>query len=275
MRTLLAVAAAAFFVLAGCTKADDTVQVTCPTSHAHAAGDDHDDMAEHPIPSGCPVPVLAPIVTLSGAPAMLTAYHYGMFNWSLDNRTTAHAHSMLTEVHISSTSVPQAELAGPESYGTLVEDAKRQHQDHPKRFQGIVSVAEPGTYYLRAYAEYQGKHLWSDELTIMVHPVTATGEVHTLEHTAGGPTGEFGPDLTAALGDEFQIKNSDQIEHTFHIGAPINQDVTVPAGGTSATFLLFMPNAYSVSTVELVDQIPNKTVTINVPDQPKPTVTDG
>ena len=268
MRILMVVAVAAITVLAGCNKpADEATKPVCPTTTAGAAAP---GATTNPVPSGCPV-FLPPRVVLSGVPANVTAYHYYIFSWSLENRSVAHAHSMLSEVHISPVSVPDNKLAGPETFGTMIEDAKRQHQDLPKTFQGLIHETVPGMYYIRAYAEINGVHTWSPEVMLMVDPVTATSKTHTLEYTQGGPLGMFGDDVTAALGDQFVIHNADVLPHDFHIGLPIDKDVTVPASETSEAFLLFMPNSYDIQTNDMV-QASTQRVTVSVPDFDKPAI---
>ena len=53
----------------------------------------------------CPV---KPSVTLKGLPASLGAFRSAPFSWTLDNGTAPHAHSMLTSIRYSESSVADA-----------------------------------------------------------------------------------------------------------------------------------------------------------------------
>jgi hypothetical protein len=265
-----AIVALLVVALSGCSKpSGNDTHVDCPSTSSAPASMAM-EMPAASVPAGCPKPVLPPRVTLTGLAANVTLFHYATFTWSLENRSTAHAHAMLSEVHISSTSVPDDKLAGPATFGTLISDAKRQHQDLPKVFQGIVTVETAGTYYVRAYAEINGVNTWSPERRIMVDPVAPTGRQIAVTQGLGAFHGGLATEATtAALGDAIVLHNDDAIPHDFVISAPISKTITVAQMADSDPILLLVPTTY---TVTVNNDVINQSVSIDVPHPEKPVV---
>ncbi len=259
MRILLAVLVVAA-ALAGCTKDDGHTAldpVTCPdgTTLDPETVEGHHDAGFDAL-AACPVP---PSIRLEGVPATLEAYRSATFSWTLDNGSQA-AHSLLTSVRVSPTSVADAELADPDSYGA--ELVRHEHQNLPVTYEGTLQFSQAATLYLRAYATINGADYWTPEAILEITPVQPTGVSVELTHSPGGPLGDFGPtDAVLNLGDAVVLVNDDLVEHAFTFtgpGAP--GPVTVGAVARSDPIPFLAPGTYKVDT----DDVQPKTLEFTV-----------
>jgi hypothetical protein len=251
-KALLSVAVVAVLALAGCSEKEDAPEpVTCPdgtvlTSEAIEAIPEHHhdgfNATEH-----CPV---APSVRLEGVPASLTSYRAGSFSWTLDNGTMDHAHSMLTSIRYSETSVPDGELTEIKKYPN--ELIKREHQNLPITYRGNLTFGKVGKVYLRAYMEVSGKDYWSDEVVLEVTPVQPTGTVQDFTIPPGaGVAGEVTPaEAILVLGDAIKVVNEDP-DPRGHVCTRSSGPVEVPplgdGEGGNESAVLVVPGTYEFS----------------------------
>jgi plastocyanin len=241
--------------LAGCGEEHDAVQpVTCPDGTVLSVEDiegNPDHHAEGFDPAkGCPV---KPSVTLVGVPATLPAFKAGAFSWTLDNGTFEHAHSMLTAIRYSESSVPDAELTATTKYPT--ELIKREHQDLPITYKGNMTFSKVGKVYLRAYMEVAGKDYWSPEVVLEVTPVVPTGKVVDFTQGMGDFAAPVAPtEQIVVLGDAVRLVNDDVREHTCTwASGPVQVGPLVAAanGGASEAFVMEVPGTYEFTCDDL------------------------
>jgi hypothetical protein len=215
-KALLAIVAITALAFAGCGEKEHELEpVTCPDGTVLSAEDleafpDHHEAGFNGT-AHCPV---KPSVSLLGVPASLGAFKAGAFSWTLDNGTVEHAHSMLTSIRYSTTSVPDADLTAITKYPS--ELIKREHQNLPITYKGNLSFSKVGKVYLRAYMEVAGADYWSPEIAIDVMPVTPTGKVVEYKIPAGaGVTGPVTPgEQIVVLGDAIKVVNEDPVPRT-------------------------------------------------------------
>lgn len=246
-KALLSVSVLALLALAGCgEKHEDIEPVTCPDGTVLAAeqieADEHHHDAGFDAMGACPV---APSVRLEGVPATLGAFKAGAFSWTLDNGTMHHAHSMLTSIRYSESSVPDAELTETKKYPT--ELIKREHQDLPITYKGNMTFSKVGTVYLRAYMEVGGKDYWSPEVAVEVTPVVPTGK--TVEFTipaAAGVNGGVTPDQQIiVLGDAVKVVNEDVVPRKCErTSGPAEVQPLGNADGAVESAVMVVPGAY-------------------------------
>jgi hypothetical protein len=252
--------------LAGCSGDDDghhhAEAVTCPDGtvmsaeeveqamEEHKAGEhDHHHMESADNGTGdiaAQVCIVPPSVTLEGLPATLQAFKQASFRWSLDNGSIAHAHSMLTSIRYSPTSVPDSDLTEVTKYPS--ELIKREHQNLPVAYSGNLSFSKVGTVYIRAYAEIQGEPYWSDEVMLQVTEVAPTGTVHTVTHGPGLFASPVTPSsVSAVLGDAVQLDNQDAVPYTcsFDKGPAQVDALTAESMQMSNIVLLVVPGSYT------------------------------
>ena len=251
-KALLSLAVLAALTLAGCGDEHDAVEpVTCPDGTTLAA-EDIEAMPEHHhggfnATSHCPV---APSVRLEGVPATLASYKAGSFSWTLDNGTTAHAHSMLTSIRYSESSVPDSDLTAVTKYPS--ELIKREHQDLPVTYRGNLTFGKVGKVYLRAYMEVAGKDYWSDEVVLEVTPVQQTGKVVDFTIPPGaGVAGEISPpEAIVVLGDAIRVVNEDP-DPRGHIctrtSGPAEVALLGDGEGAVESFVAIVPGTYEFS----------------------------
>jgi len=257
MRALLATLTLAALVLAGCSDDHSALDpVTCPDGSVvdveNATG--HHDHGFDPA-TACPDPAT---VTLEGV------YASAAFSWTVDPGAKGSGHAMRTSVHASTSPVSDRDLAAdPAAAGTQL--ALREHQDVPATFRGNLTFQQPGTYYVRAYAEVDGKPVWSNATVVNVTAVMATGTEVVVTKAVGGPLGDFTPaTVTLELGDALVLRNDDVLEHTFTIQGPNNGSVTVARMASSDPIVFDVPGTYSVTTDD-VQQPKTVQVTVKAP----------
>ena len=249
-KALLSLAVVAVLALAGCGEKHEAVEpVTCPDGTVLGA-EQIEAMPEHHHGSfnataGCPV---APSVRLEGVPASLASYRAGSFSWTLDNGTMVHAHSMLTSIRYSETSVADADLTEIGKYPS--ELIKREHQNLPITYRGNLTFGKVGTVYLRAYMEVSGKDYWSDEVALEVTPVQPTGTV--VEFTippAAGVAGEVTPaEAILALGDAIKVVNEDvQARGCTRTSGPAETSSIGDREGDAESWVMVVPGTYEYS----------------------------
>ncbi len=245
--------------LAGCTDDPHThgEAFTCPDGTVLQPGnftDHHNETFDLSVQ--CPVteevpPASAAVVDL---PATTTTFRPLNFGWVLDTPEDE-AHAMLTEVRVSSTSADTQDLAGPETFGTTVTKKEHQNFESGKRYDAEWTPNEPGTFYLRAYAEVFGSDIWSPEVAIEVNPVEPTGTTITITITEGGPllAGADPSEVEATLGDAIVFQNDDLFAHSFTwTTAPMGlQDFAVAAGASSDPFILLVPGSYQYTSDDM------------------------
>ena len=270
---LLAALLMTALALAGCSGGKGHTEVpgvTCPDGTIVAVEQVEADERHHEDGFNatvlCPTP---PKVSLTGLPATVQAYTPAAFTWSIDPGSVKAGHSMVTEIRYAKASVPDAE-ASITTYANAV--TKKEHQDLPKTFKGNMTFQQPGKVYVRAYAAVQGegysrRDVWSSESVIEVLPVTPTGVVQTVKHTAGLAAGNLDPtSLPLKLGDALLFQNDDLVEHklTGTDGPPGSTACTLTAaaqGGKSAQCVFVIPGRY---TFQSDDQPEAKTLAVEV-----------
>jgi hypothetical protein len=267
MKVLLMVALLSSLALAGCTGGDShaaAAPVTCPDGtvltgeQVEAADGHHDDGFD--AASLCPV---APSVRLNGLPTSLQAFLTAPFTWTLDNGTVAKAHSMLTSIRYSTSSVEDRDLTNVNKYPT--ELLKREHQDLPVTYQGNLSFAKAGTVYLRAYMEVAGKDYWSPEVVLNITPVPATGVVVDVTHAPGDFLGGLDvEEVTLDLGDALRLVNEDLTTRTLKFASGPAAVPTISAGaqGASDPVVFAVPGLYEFTTNDLQAQTLRVLVTL-------------
>lgn len=254
---LLSTAVLLALALAGCQDDDGghTVEpVTCPDGTVLSPEDIETLSAEHGTDHHaegfnatalCPVP---PSVTLEGIPATLQAFKTAPFRWSLDNGSLHHAHSMLTSIRYSATSVPASDLTAVTKYPS--ELIKREHQDLPVSYAGNLSFSKVGKVYLRAYAQIQGADYWSDEVELEITPVPPSGVVHTVTKGAGDFLVPPSPaTVSAKLGDAVVLDNQDPAPRTCNAtNGPAQVDPLSAEGASASNEVVFVvPGTYTFS----------------------------
>lgn len=259
MKAILSMAVLAVLATAGCFGGDDEHKVdpvTCPDGTTLGADQieavDGHHHATFNATDHCPV---APSVSLEGIPASLQAFKTAAFRWTLDNGSIPNAHSMLTSIRYSSSSVPDRELTNLAKYPTEI--IKREHQDIPISYEGNLSFAKTGKVFLRAYAQIAGADYWSPEVQINVTPVPSTGVVVDITHGPGDFTSPPTPaEVNAILGDSIRLVNEDFIEHTcsFTSGPAAVNALEAPAQGASQPVMLAVPGTYEFTCDELQPQ---------------------
>lgn len=235
MKAVLVAAIAVSLAMAGCAGEPEG---TAPTGDPCAGGG---------TAAGCqpPTPPTPPSVELTGLPAQATAYAQVPFSWSLQNHSVARAHSLLTSVRVSSTSVPDSYLAGPDSFGSEV--AKHEHQDLPVTYQGTLQVKRAGTVYVRAYATIGGADYWSAEAAVSIGPVEPTGVVKAVTHTAGAFAGTMEPaDQMLQLGDAVVLANDDIVDHVFTFDPPVHDPMSVAGQSDSEPVVFLAPGTVRI-----------------------------
>lgn len=249
-KAMLSLAVLFALALAGCGEKHDEVEpVTCPDGTVLAA-QDIETMPDHHhggfnATAGCPV---APSVRLEGVPASLPSYQAGAFSWTLDNGTMQHAHSMLTSIRYSESSVPDAELTEVSKYPS--ELIKREHQNLPITYRGNLTFGKVGTVYLRAYMEVSGKDYWSDEVALEVTPVQPTGTVVEFTiPTGAGVAGDVSPaEAIVKLGDAVAVVNEDVAPRTCtRSSGPAETAALGDGEGAAASYVMVVPGTYEYS----------------------------
>ncbi len=273
MRLLTAVVLAGAIALAGCTGADDHSHgeafacddgtIINPGNFTSHHNESFDPASECPAPAEEPLPAT---VRIEGLPGASLAYSPVSFRWVLQT-DEANAHAMLTEVRANRVSIADDLLEGPETFGVSL--AKKEHQNFEDGtgYDGEWRPTEPGTYFLRAYAEVFGRHVWSAEHAVVVDPVEATGNTVTVTISAGGPllAATEPTDAEAVLGDALVFQNDDLADHTFAWTAgPVDLPAfTVAGGAATEPLLLLVPGTYTYESDDL--QPVTGTVTVAPP----------
>lgn len=254
-------------ILAGC--ADDE-----PHSHGviYTCGDgtvvDSANFTEHheanfTIEEQCPLPpppAISVVLTLSNASPF--AFEPVSATWEI-TPLLPEGHSMLTELRVAS--APGEGLAGPDTFGEVVD--KREHQNTPASFDGEWVPPAAGVYYLRAYAENQGAHFWSEPVMAEVVPVEPTGVVHTITVGAGGPAATLDPpSLSMTVGDAVVWQNDDVISRRFvNTTGPLGFDTgDIGAGEASEAIVLLAPGVYEYVSRDQLEGLEQLTGTIQV-----------
>ena len=249
-KALLSLVILAALALAGCGEKEDAPEpVTCPDGTVLAA-EDIEAIADHHhegfnATAHCPV---APSVRLEGVPASLPSYQAGAFSWTLDNGTLHHAHSMLTSIRYSESSVPDSELTEVTKYPS--ELIKREHQDLPITYRGNLTFGKVGTVYLRAYMEVAGEDYWSDEVALEVTPVQPTGTVVEFTIPAGaGVAGDVSPaEAILKLGDAVKVVNEDVAPRTCtRTSGPAETAALGDGEGAAESYVMVVPGTYEYS----------------------------
>lgn len=277
-KALLSATVVLALALAGCSGGDDEPTyeaVTCPDGtvltpeqvkaamEAHEAsgetmGHDHGGHGSD-ANALCPV---APSVSLTGLPASLQAFKTAAFSWTLDNGSVANAHSMLTSIRYSTSSVADRDLTAVSKYPT--ELIKREHQDIPITYNGNLSFAKAGKVYLRAYAQIQGADYWSPEVELTVTPVPVTGTVVDIVQGMGDSLAPPTPaDVSIMLGDAVRLVNEDLRDHTcaFDSGPAVTPEMSAAAlTGASDPVVFLVPGQYTYNC----DTVQASTITIHV-----------
>lgn len=263
--TLLCLAVLSALALAGCSDDDgghEAEAVTCPDGTVLTPDliedSEHHHMEGFNATSLCPE---EPSVSLEGIPASLQVFKSAGFRWTIDNGSMHHAHSMLTSIRFSSSSVPDRDLTNVNKYPN--ELIKREHQDLPVSYEGNMSFSRVGKVYLRAYAEIAGVDHWSPEVVINVTPVPPSGRVIDITHGPGDFASPPEPsEVPAVIGDAIRLVNEDFIPHTcsFANGPAAVGALEAPAQGTSAEVLLLVPGTY----VFECDELQAQSFTVNV-----------
>ncbi len=172
-------------------------------------------------------------------------------------------HSMLTELRVSDQ--PGDNLTTPDSFGDVVD--KREHQNTPASFEAEWVPKAPGTYYLRAYAENQGDHFWSQPTQVEVLPVEPTGVTHTITISAGGPAASVEPAaLSMTIGDAVVWQNDDLLDrHIISTSGPGEFDTgAIGRGAASEPIVLLAPGFYEYSSQDPLSEVAELTGTIQV-----------
>lgn len=257
--------------LAGCSSKTASVTFVCPDNTAIDLNTvpGHDAPGFDPV-KACPV---KPYAVLPG-PITVSAYRTAPIHWEFRNGTFGTkadpAHAMLTEIRVSNTSVPQASLAGPESYGYELASLRREHQNLPAAFDAkLPFFTTPGTRYLRAYMDVfpngatsgNETNAWSTEVTLIVTPVAPTGTTLILDRPLGpyvpGQTGNLTKETAAKLGDALVLRDSDAAPHTFTVtksppGSSLKEGTTyaLQSMESAAAIQLNVPGTYAFSLDE-------------------------
>lgn len=260
-------------LLAGCTGGDGsggtttTGPATCPAGQKLATGG--------PVPTGTTssastscVPLTLPSVALGDVPATIPVYRAVTLTWAIDpGDYTQEAHSMRNSLHLSPTPVPDAELAGPATYGAEI--AKKEHQNLPSGGAVDHTFTAPGTYYLRAYAQVRSAGVndtdyWSAEAVVTVADVEPTGNNTTVTHPIGNAAGTLAPaTVDIGLGDGIILKNDDLTDHVFTPQQGCVQftaAIAVPKQSSSAPLVFKAPGTCRFAT----DDVQSQTLTVNV-----------
>jgi plastocyanin len=277
-KALLSATVLLALALAGCSGGDDepTYQaVTCPDGtvltpeQVKAAMETHESSGETTghdhgghgadATSLCPV---APSVSLTGLPAALQAFKTAPFSWTLDNGSVPHAHSMLTSIRYSASSVADRDLTNLAKYPN--ELIKREHQDIPISYNGNLSFAKAGKVYLRAYAQIAGADYWSPEVELTVTPVPVTGTIVDVVQGMGDSLSPPAPaEVGIILGDAVRLVNEDLRDHTctFGSGPAVTNDLSAAAlTGASEPVVFLVPGQYSYTC----DTLQASTLTVRV-----------
>lgn len=278
MHKHLAALVALAVAFAGCSGGDDHAAVedfTCPDGQVVPAetieeADGHHDDGFNAT-SLCPEP---PQLTVTGLPGSLPAFSKATFTWTAEPGAVQTPHSMLMSMRYATASVDESTLdAGSEatmdSYPT--ELLKKEHQDLPATFEGSLSFSTVQTVYLRAFALVKGEGydervMWSDEHTLVITPVNATGTVVTVTKSAGLAAGELtADDDSPALGDAVRLQNDDLVPLTLTLtSSPQGADACTleadPRATSAASCLLVIPGQYTFTS----DDLQPKSITLTV-----------
>lgn len=227
MRTLLAFLLVAV-ALAGCTDNNaSSGEPTCPP-------ETHFRDAE-----GACVPHVEPRMSIEGLPAAIEQYQAVSFTWALDNGTRgapgAPVHSMDSRILLGNATEPVTNTTGPDDWGTQI--AREEHQNLPGQFEASFSWEAPETLAVRGYMRIDGEHLWYDLGTLIVEPVSATGNTTTIS-ISGTPPSLSESNVGIRIGDGVSWDNENTlygytIEFSCNNGVTVDP-VEVPAGGSSA-----------------------------------------
>lgn len=266
MRSAAALLLIATLALSGCGAKDEPAQtfVTCSGGQTVAVPA---NMTATPT-AACPPPP-PPSVALGDLSTDMRVYRAVTFGWKvLPGGHPAGAHSMLSEVRVSTVSNPDTStLKGPDSYG--VEVARKEHQNLPTEPSGDYTFKEPGMYYVRVYAtiladDLASKDYWSPEQMVMVADVAATGKTTTVTHPAGNAAGKLDPgSVDLKLGDGVILKNADVQARIFTPAAACAQfkeAITVASMASSEVLVFKAPGTCAFTT----DDVQPQTLTVNV-----------
>lgn len=114
-------------------------------------------------------------VAITSIPSTAAANQQIAISWKVDgiNATIPHA-----AVHYGPSSVPTPTAPADYPFQSAFFCTDRPCTV-PKAFQSQISIADPGTYYLRAHAVINGQNVWSDEkvITVETPPATPVGTV--------------------------------------------------------------------------------------------------
>lgn len=228
------------FLLAGCAGDDDNDAVPNEAfceDQGLRLGQDNGTAA-------CVPPLPPANLTLEGL-ADTTAFVPVEFAWVLETHKGS-AHAMMTQVRVSTESLPADNTTAPEDYGTEV--AKKEHQDFESgaRYEGSFASKAEGTFHFRAYAYVDNEHLWSGEVVLEVAPVEPTGEVHDITFDAGAlVSGATPTELQVGLGDAVRFTNEDVLARTVSFTGPSDMaavDLEPMDSAQSGAFLV--PGSY-------------------------------
>ena len=280
-KALLGALLAWSLAVAGCSGGSgghDVEDVTCPdgsilTSKQNEDSEHHHD-AGYNATSLCPV---APKVVLSGLPTTIQVYDSASFTWAVSPGSVEHGHSMLTSIRYAKASIPDLELVEGQMEKYPTEIIKKEHQDLPVTFKGNMTFNQPGTVYIRAYAQVQGKtvdgadfprrDVWSPEVVLEVLPVQPSGREVVITHSTGFTASNLdGPTDPILIGDALRFNNAEVLELTLTQtsapdGAPACELTAGPSEDSAETCLLIVPGTYEFETNDVPQK---KTVTISV-----------
>lgn len=253
--------------LAGCADEEPHahgVLLTCDDGTVVDAANytEHHD-ANFTLADQCPMPP-PPAITVSLSLANASPYTFEPVaaTWDI-TPLLPEGHSMLTELRVATT--PGEGLGGPDSFGEAV--VKHEHQNTPASFEGEWIPAAPGTYYLRAYAENQGTHFWSEPVEAIVQPVEPTGVVHTITVSLGGPTASLDPaSLQMTVGDAVVWKNEDVVARQFvSTSGPAEFDSgEIARDAASEAIVLLAPGLYQYASQDQLSDLEELTGSIQV-----------
>jgi len=263
MRTVVASILVLAAALSGCTSDPEPMTFTCPggatvTVPANMTAQPQDACPKAPPPK-------PPSIAFQ-PPQELRIYRPFSFAWSLDAGNHTGGHSMDSQVRLSTVSVADGALAGPESYG--MEIAKKEHQNLPVSLSQEYTFKVPGMYYVRVYATIladglESRDYWTPEHMLMVADVAPSGNNTTVTHAVGNVAGKVAPDtLDLRLGDGIILKNDDLVDHVFTPQSceEHKDPVTVAKTSSSPVILFKAPGTCVFKTDDLQPQ----SLTVNV-----------
>lgn len=159
-------------------------------------------------------PIQAPVqVSIDSAPSEGRTGQNLTVNWSVTGAPDEIQH---TGFHWADFNV--SDPKSPTDYGNST--GVQEPAQVPGSFNGTFSEAEPGTYYGRAHAIYDGKHYWSDEIEI---EISSNGTVAkrnvTVEIRDEGPQGLLGASFvpqnaTVLQGGQVTWENVGEASHS-------------------------------------------------------------